>query len=615
MLKNKSYISTLTIMVSLLSFNAYAYLNHKAVELYQEPYIIPSTGEKIAPHIQYSYAPYIIRESGSENLHMFFCKPDNGVAWDSIGYASSSDDGISWQVSAEPALVINSIDRLDVSQNNLNNTESAACDPSVIYDPSSQYYYLYYTGWHPDKLGLIFVARNDDLTDNNGWEKYTGNTNWSSAANAIPQAVIQSQRDISELHTDANLKTLLWYGIGQSTLFMDGMGRIHAWYTDDVHYYDPNEPFYPSSEHNRPIRRIYHAISDINNPTSFPTIIETNVKAESIDVILDINPVNINASIFHMVYIKNPHQVNSSIVRRTANYLDLVTTIPTLENWSDEEIVCDSNNCLPDFSSNIGVERNILGHYPGSAEKMIVGFGAPSDLGYTNSNVVQTDFHHAIWPIYISKLPLRRTNPLCSVTVPPFAQLTSSWTNGLHPVFPSDNVIDENMNSIYSSPGLSSAYSNPDPVSAPNIFAWQLAAWFNTPSAQAIESINLFPRVSPLSTPSGTHTLGFPLAFPAQYIVYVTQPDNSGWKPIGIYDKQGFTYTLAGTSMFTSISSSILMSDTETNGYSDTYGILIVPTELGVDVDPNDLSSLTGNQYNYYFQLSEIKAHVWRECP
>jgi hypothetical protein len=127
-------------------------------------------------------------------------------------------------------------------------------------------------------------------------------------------------------------------------------------------------------------------------------------------------------------------------------------------------------------------------------------------------------------------------------------------------LWPAANAIDGDPTTAYSSQPFASTANDRGTF---------LAAWLaNGP--QAVNTVELGARVA----------LGQVQAFPATYQVYLTSADNSQWLLVGTYSNQPDT------------SGKVLLS---LGASYSTYGVMIVPTALGLD-----------SFENAYFQLADI---------
>ena len=266
----------------------------------------------------------------------------------------------------------------------------------------------------------------------------------------------------------------------------------------------------------------------------------TNVDSVSVDVKYDISN-----NVFVMFSQEGHHAADAHTVARESR--DGIT-------WGASHAIT-----LPaavPYSNNIGVSGGMRGELLNGI--MLVAYGAPWDLVNKSS--------WAAWDIYGQLL--RRDGAKQLPPFPPSAstKLVRAESNDVLPGWNAEHVIDGNSASVYSSVPFTT--ENADRTV-------NLAAWFaNGP--QSVSSIVLTARMG--NEGNGVQKS---LAFPKKYKLFLRSPDNSTWVLLGNYTSQP------------DVSGTVTISlDTP----RQTYGVLMVPSVLGVD-----------NYGNHYFQLQEMQ--------
>ena len=323
------------------------------------------------------------------------------------------------------------------------------------------------------------------------------------------------------------------YGSGQASVVSKN-GILYLWHNDTT------------ADLAHSANKIYLRTS--TNAINWSNPQATNVGIPSIDV--KYHP---DTGQFVMFEILDEHTTSARLAIQ--NSIDGVT-------WSDSTIVCDQN-CFPKWSNNVGVSGDDQGHLI-SGSQVLAAYGAPYDLngGYNNDcKVAPSPLCWGHWDLYGTLLDIGFTPGTPSdahdPTLTNFAMKSSSSQDEL---WPSSAVIDQNPQSVYSSQSF---------PTAANDRGTSLEAWL-TNAPQAVKQILLTARA----------LNGQVLGFPRRYDLFLTSPDNSSWQKVGFFSNQPNTDGIAVVSLPSEMV---------------TYGVMIVPTVLGVD------------NYNvHYLQIAEM---------
>lgn len=424
---------------------------------------------------------------------------------------------------------------LDVGSNVPNGYERAACDPNIVYYNAGDgaYYYLFYSNNTKDVATNVMVARS--ASPDGPFLKWTNRGTWEEFP-SDPISIVTPFK--SYVDGTPNER----YGAGQQMVIARD-GKLIMWYNDDTEI--------------APDAAVY--VRTASHPAFWSAPVKTNlINTHSPDIKWD--PVS---NEFVAIIIDAGHLASARLVTRSSK--DGI-------NWSaPREVIPASpdgqNANFPRFGHNVGVVSDVSGNLI-NRQNAFVAFGAPKDLSpsYTSNDcsVSPAPYCWGYWDLYglFADASLRNPAPPASSSLPVVTntQKTFSSAQAKEALWPASSALDGNPTTVYSS-YASSAANNPGGL-------W-LAAWF--PSRTTINKIVLTPR----RAGNGTE-----LAMPKKFNVYVTAADNSKWL------QSNYLMTARGSQYVLYLPRSY-----------DTYGVQLIPTELGKD----DFG-------NYYFQLADMSA-------
>ena len=492
-------------------------------------------------NLPYAYAPNIVYHEGV--YHALYCGSNKESGGDGIRYTFSTDDGNRW---SKPQTIHYSTVKKKY--------HFQTCDPSVVYHPIDQKWYLYYSGSYRDDKGdayktLIFLARSNSIAG--PYEIYTESGTWDLNKAAIPKAIIEP------MDTSVDAKK---YGAGQTTVYMGADFTIHIWFTDD----SEGKP------------KIYK-VNTLKNPYTISTRIDTGVEAASVDVKYDMD-----SGLFNMLYIKNEHRPGAHIVKRTSS--DLGVT------FSDEITVCGSDHCTPDYISNLGIAGDAYGNFQRTDDQLqLVGYGGPIDPMYSQSQEdTFADPSAYRWDLFISRINTQGSSCQPSISHP-FMPFKEAYSHG-KALLPPTNLIDASKITVYSS-GPSADKNSMNPTAYEVWVANYEQLW-------PIKTIHVYPRKEENLAAGSDQILGFPQS----YSIYVTNPSNTGWEHLGDFYTQPSIVSMHEYSGIAGYKRAFAATIDLPN-IIWTHGILVKPMQLGRD-----------DHGNPYFQLAEIEVETWREC-
>lgn len=338
--------------------------------------------------LHYAYAPEIIKTKDGV-YHLLYCGNTLESGADGIRYSRSHNKGKTW---SEPVTILH-------STNTSKKYHFQYCDPSVIYHEKDKKWYMYLSGSYRDRKGqpfktLVFLARADSISGDpykgkKRWQIYTNADDdpWSYDSKAVPFPIIEP----------LNNKKNGEYGAGQTAVYYDGE-NIHLWFRDDSLDEALTKQDIQGGDVEGKYSKIYKVTSK-GKPYALGKREYTGIIGDSPSIKYDLEN---NRFVFF--FIEKAHRPESALWRRYSYDNGL--------SWSSAELVCNHNNCFPDYASNIGVSSDPSGNLLhenivdlDDSNLTMLGYGAPIDTSYTNrvyGNRKYGDRSHARWDLFIS---------------------------------------------------------------------------------------------------------------------------------------------------------------------------------------------------------------------